>query len=109
MIYLLARGAGHSQHARFEQVEGQRMTVAVGRYLVDAAASEGESHGARIWLGAWSLHACPEDDGFNWRLVKRGQTTHGFPSPSAACSAAEQLGIAHARELQNDEALEASP
>lgn len=84
------------------------MAVVVGKFLVDAAASEGESHGARTWLGAWSLHACAEDDGSNWRLVERGQTTHGFPSPSAACTAAEQLGVDHARRLQNDSELKAS-
>jgi len=84
------------------------MAVVVGRYLVDAAASEGESHGARTWLGAWSLHACPEDDGFNWSLVERGQTAHGFPSPAAACRAAEQLGIEHALGLQGNDELEPS-
>ena len=82
------------------------MAVLVGRYLVQTGSTGNADGGRPIWTGSWTINESPTGSGLDWKAIHHRQTKQGFLTASGASIAAEQQGIVHARELQNDHTLE---
>jgi len=82
------------------------MAVLVGIYLVQADAFEVVRNGRTLWSGVWTLFRSPQMNRAGWQRLTAGEASAMFPSSLLATQAAEEVGVALAREWQGDDGLE---
>lgn len=79
----------------------------VGKLLVITGAGSRLKNGN--WIanhGHWSVLESPSGDGDDWRIVESGMAEHSEDSMEKAQEWADTVGVAIARQMQNDTTLQ---